>query len=229
MIILRLFVLFFWFSGGMFAMAVLALFPRNRYELMPFYARRVCPTALRILGIDYEIRNVERLSAHQPCIYAFNHQHIWDIFLLGCVMRYRTIVIGKKGLRKIPIFGWVFPRAGNLYIDRGDPEKALATMREAHRLIVELGLSVIVSPEGTRSGKRGLLPFKKGPFHLAMGTKLPMLPIAISTIHKSPRRIVAEALEPMFPVTLESSGELHARMKAAIERLDAELAGAQKP
>ena len=41
------------------------------------------------------------------------------------------------------------------------------------------GVSFVIMPEGTRSRDGRLLPFKKGPFHLAIDTGLPILPAAI--------------------------------------------------
>lgn len=37
-----------------------------------------------------------------------------------------------------------------------------------------------IFPEGTRSKKEELLPFKKGAFHIAMMNKLPIVPVIIS-------------------------------------------------
>jgi len=37
-----------------------------------------------------------------------------------------------------------------------------------------------IFPEGTRSKKSELLPFKKGAFHIAMQNKLPIVPVVIS-------------------------------------------------
>ena len=47
------------------------------------------------------------------------------------------------------------------------------------------GTKLIVFPEGTRNGSKGLklLPFKKGAFHVALDAKLPILPVVISQYH----------------------------------------------
>lgn len=37
-----------------------------------------------------------------------------------------------------------------------------------------------IFPEGTRSKKGHILPFKKGAFHIAMTNKLPIVPVVIS-------------------------------------------------
>ena len=41
------------------------------------------------------------------------------------------------------------------------------------------GTSLAVAPEGTRSGTGALLPFNKGPFHMAIHGQVPMVPVVI--------------------------------------------------
>ena len=41
------------------------------------------------------------------------------------------------------------------------------------------GLSVVIAPEGTRSQYGTLLPFKKGPFHLAIKHQVPIVPVVL--------------------------------------------------
>jgi 1-acyl-sn-glycerol-3-phosphate acyltransferase len=38
---------------------------------------------------------------------------------------------------------------------------------------------MVIFPEGTRSTDGRLLPFKKGPFHLAMDSGVPVIPVTI--------------------------------------------------
>ncbi len=38
---------------------------------------------------------------------------------------------------------------------------------------------MVIYPEGTRSPDGRLLPFKKGPFHLAMEAGVPVVPVTI--------------------------------------------------
>ena len=43
--------------------------------------------------------------------------------------------------------------------------------------------AVYMYPEGTRSHKEDLLPFKKGAFHLALAGEYPIVPIVFCTYH----------------------------------------------
>ncbi|HWZ44177.1 MAG TPA: lysophospholipid acyltransferase family protein, partial [Candidatus Saccharimonadales bacterium] len=50
------------------------------------------------------------------------------------------------------------------------------------------GINVTVYPEGTRSPDGRLLPFKKGPFHLAAETGFPIVPITmLGTLEMMPK------------------------------------------
>ena len=45
--------------------------------------------------------------------------------------------------------------------------------------VLRKGLHMVIYPEGTRTGDGRLLPFKKGPFHLAMDSGVPVVPVTM--------------------------------------------------
>jgi 1-acyl-sn-glycerol-3-phosphate acyltransferase len=54
--------------------------------------------------------------------------------------------------------------------------------------LVRDGVSIYLAPEGTRSRDGSIGKLKKGGFHLALGTRAPIVPVAISgTINILPR------------------------------------------
>ena len=70
-------------------------------------------------------------------------------------------------------------RLGDLVsVDRSDREAAVESMHRAEE-VMNRGLNMTLFPEGTRSRDGRLLPFKKGPFYLAMDSGIPIVPVTI--------------------------------------------------
>jgi lysophosphatidate acyltransferase len=69
--------------------------------------------------------------------------------------------------------------AGALFVDRGNSASAIRTLQEAGQTMKRRKVSLWIYPEGTRSSSEVLtmLPFKKGGFHLAVQSQLPITPI----------------------------------------------------
>ena len=84
----------------------------------------------------------------------------------------------KQELRKIPGLGIGCEKVGHIFIDRSNHEKALESINNAKRTIVN-GTSVLFFPEGTRSKTGRLGEFKKGAFIFAIDIGVPILPITV--------------------------------------------------
>jgi 1-acyl-sn-glycerol-3-phosphate acyltransferase len=65
-------------------------------------------------------------------------------------------------------------------VERGSRRDAAQASVAAAVDAVRSGLHILVYPEGTRSLDGRLSAFKKGPFFLALETKAPIVPIAVS-------------------------------------------------
>jgi putative phosphoserine phosphatase/1-acylglycerol-3-phosphate O-acyltransferase len=68
--------------------------------------------------------------------------------------------------------------AGTVFVDRGDRAQAILAMQPAIEA-TRRGFSILVAPEGTRSGSKKLGRFKKGAFHMAMAAGVPIVPIVL--------------------------------------------------
>ena len=64
-------------------------------------------------------------------------------------------------------------------VDRDGSVESAKQSVETARQVLESGLHVMTFVEGTRSRDGRLLPFKKGPFYLAMETGAPVVPVSI--------------------------------------------------
>lgn len=111
-------------------------------------------------------------------IYASNHSSILDILALFLALRDTPFVFAAKTeLFKIPFIGWHMRIAGFIEVDRQHHDRALQSYARAARQVRE-GAVVTLYPEGTRSVEGTILPFKKGPFMLAIEAQVPIVPVA---------------------------------------------------
>jgi 1-acyl-sn-glycerol-3-phosphate acyltransferase len=134
---------------------------------------------LSAVGARVTYRGLENCNAHQPCIYIANHQSNVDIWALIRALPPPTRFVAKESIFRIPVLGWAMAAAGFVPIDRSNRSRAVRSLKVAAEK-VRSGRSVVLFPEGTRSTTGSLLPFKKGPFHLALQAGVPVVPIAIS-------------------------------------------------
>ena len=203
------------------------------------YASTLSRGFTKYLRLKHEIHHEERLTAAQPCVYVVNHRSNLDLITLSRVFPPDTIVIGKKQVLKVPLFGKIFEQGGNISIDRTNSDDARAGFAEAERAIVDKRRSIWVFPEGTRNHGKALLPFKKGAFHLARNAGVPVVPIVCSVPNRwvegkklflaKETKVVIEVLEPIDSTAFESvealASHAHTMMKEALERLQSFSSG----
>jgi len=148
---------------------------------------------LRAAGVDVVLEGVEHLEATRPCVLVANHSSWFDVFALVGHLPVEYRFVAKKELESIPIFGRSWQACGHISIDRSDRSKAIQSLERVKEVMREARPAVIMFPEGTRSQTGELLPFKKGPFVLALQTGVPVVPAAIvgarDIMHKGDWRI----------------------------------------
>lgn len=107
-----------------------------------------------------------------------NHQSLLDI-----VVFYSTKLhfkwVAKKELAKVPVVGWNLYLNKYMLIDRtsfaGSKKMLVDGMKN-----LEMGNSLAIFPEGTRSSDGRVGRFKDGAFTLAKNAKVPILPVVVN-------------------------------------------------
>ena len=135
-------------------------------------------TGLSIAGVRIETEGLDQIDRDSTYIFMCNHVSNLDPPILIPKLPRRTSVLVKKELFKVPILGRAMLMADLVPVDRSNREAAVNSMREAEQVMAR-GLNMTVFPEGTRSPDGRLLPFKKGPFYLAMDSGVPIVPVTI--------------------------------------------------
>jgi len=128
--------------------------------------------------MSVDLQGTEHIDSNKSYVIVSNHQSLYDIFVLYGWLPVDFKWVMKHELRKLPALGSSCEKLGHIFIDRSNRTRAIATLNEAKQRIVN-GTSVIFFPEGTRSLGKGLRPFKKGAFHMAIELGLPILPLSI--------------------------------------------------
>jgi 1-acyl-sn-glycerol-3-phosphate acyltransferase len=135
----------------------------------PRWVRFVARGVLVIAGIRAEMKDAFHLSARRPCVIVGNHQSAFDFATFGAYIPNRCTGIGKRELAFLPLIGWYFALSGGFLIHRKNRTRAVGLLSDVAEHLREKELAVGIMPEGTRNlSGRGLLPFKKGAFHLAV-------------------------------------------------------------
>ena len=170
------------FPACLFVLPVFVFRPFHRDNSWLF-GQVVSGLTLRILGVKYHLDGGEIIYEEGPKILISNHQSTLDLFLLSHLCPKKTLVIGKKQLKWIPFFGWLFWLGGNFLIDRSNKQRALKCMQNVKDTLVAENLSVYILPEGTRSHGKGLGEFKKGAFHIGITSGVPIFPVILPHFH----------------------------------------------
>jgi 1-acyl-sn-glycerol-3-phosphate acyltransferase len=130
--------------------------------------------------VSIEATGLEHIEPGRSYIVMSNHQSHYDIPVLFQALKIPIRMVAKTELFRIPIMGPGMRASGFVELDRGNRRQAIASLGLARERLLEDHTSLWIAPEGTRSKDGQLLEFKRGGFHLAMASELPILPVTIS-------------------------------------------------
>src|SRR5690348_13712345 len=176
---------------------------------------------LSIAGVRIEVEGLKQIDRDATYIFMCNHVSNLDPPILIPKLPRRTSVLVKKELFQVPILGRAMLLGDLVPVDRRNRDAAVNSMKDAVQVMAR-GLNMTVFPEGTHSPDGRLLPFKKGPFYLAMDSGVPIVPITIlgsellmpkgsSTIH--PGLVTLKFHQPISPVQFPEKEDLIAAVR----------------
>ena len=120
-----------------------------------------------------------KFDPKQLYIFTPNHSSYLDIPMMLHTIPGFLNFVGKSSLGKVPLWGKVYSK---LYIPV-DRKSAVSSAKSYIRSVktLEEGRNLVIFPEGTIPPTAGdqLLPFKDGPFKLAIEKQLPVVPVTM--------------------------------------------------
>jgi 1-acyl-sn-glycerol-3-phosphate acyltransferase len=139
---------------------------------------------IRMWGVPVSVEWRGPRPGAQPVVYVPNHSSYIDIPLLFKAIPGHLNIMGKSALAKTPLWGPIFGRA-YITVDRGNAVARGRSLVQARHSLAA-GRSLIIFPEGAIAPRPGeeLLPFKDGPFQLAITAGVPLVPVTMSYNHR---------------------------------------------
>src|SRR6266436_6323038 len=137
---------------------------------------------VRLAGVRVRTVGLDKLDPARTYIFMSNHVSNLDPPITIPLIPRRTSVMVKKELFTYPILGRAMRMGSLVPVDRGNRDAGIESVRISKQ-VVQQGLNMTIYVEGHRSVDGKLLPFKKGPFYLAMECGVPLGPITIKGNH----------------------------------------------
>jgi 1-acyl-sn-glycerol-3-phosphate acyltransferase len=196
-------------------------------NVLPLYkaSLAIVRIAYWLVGIRVIATGHENVPPNTACIFMANHVSNLDPPALLPRIPGRTSAFIKRELMKIPVFGWGLRLGEFIPVSRDGSAAGAQESVAAARRVLEKGIHITTFVEGTRSPDGRLLPFKKGPFYLAMQTGAPCIPISIygteTLMAKGSQRVFPGTAHivfhsPIYPANFATREELLEAVRAAI-------------
>ena len=156
---------------------LLAVFvdPRKNDWPQRFFFRNI----VRLAGAKFEVRRSGGFDPTRTSIFICNHVNLFDPFVI-----YSAIPQFLRGFEleshfKVPIYGWMMGRFGNIAVPDGRSREGLEIMMQRAKAALDSGISLIAFAEGSRTRDGHVQPFKKGIFGLAQKFGIPIVPVSM--------------------------------------------------
>jgi 1-acyl-sn-glycerol-3-phosphate acyltransferase len=190
------------------------------------WAMAIMKIGLWAARIDVRAEWRGQVDPNKTYLFFSNHLSNLDPPVLLPLLPGRTAVFIKRPLLKIPVLGYGMKLADFIAVDRDGSAESARQSVELAEAVVKSGVHVTTFVEGTRSSDGRLLPFKKGPFYLAMDSGAPIIPVTIRgtdrLMRKGSIKIRSGAAQVIFHTVIEPKSyatreELMVAVRRAIE------------
>jgi 1-acyl-sn-glycerol-3-phosphate acyltransferase len=149
--------------------------PRKHDWLQRSFCRRI----VLFSGAKVESRRDPGFDSNCTCFFMVNHVNLFDPFFLYCVIPQFVRGWELESHFKIPAYGWLMKRFGNVPVPDVRRPSDLKRMWRLTRDAIDGGTSLIIFPEARRTRDGHLGEFQDGGFRVAQQLGIPIVPVSL--------------------------------------------------
>jgi len=174
---------FLWILSGLhfFVAAPVLVFlgifldPRKHDWLQRTFCRRI----VFLSGARVQVIRSPGFDPQRTCFFMANHVNLFDPFMLYCAIPQYVRGWELESHFKIPAYGWLMKRFGNVPVPDVRRSSDLKRMWRLTQDAVDGGTSLIIFPEAKRSRDGHLDGFEDGGFRVAQQLGIPIVPVSL--------------------------------------------------
>ena len=118
-------------------------------------------------------------DGERTAIFMVNHVNLLDPFMLYCAIPQLVRGWELESHFKIPIYGWLMKRFGNVPVPNVRSPKDLKRLWRLTQEAIHSGVSLIIFPEARRTRTGHVNEFEDGGFRLAQQLQVPIVPVSL--------------------------------------------------
>src|SRR5271155_5373538 len=134
---------------------------------------------LRLAGARFEVRRAPGFEPTRTSIFICNHVNLFDPFVIYSAVPQFLRGFELESHFKIPVYGWMMGRFGNIAVPDVPSREGLERMRNRAIAAFDSGISLVAFAEGSRTRDGHVQEFKKGIFGLAQKSGIPIVPVSL--------------------------------------------------
>jgi 1-acyl-sn-glycerol-3-phosphate acyltransferase len=141
--------------------------------------RGLCRRIAFFSGAKVVAQKAPGFDEKRTCILMVNHVNVLDPFILYCAVPQLVRGWELESHFKIPIYGWLMKRFGNVPVPNVRSPKDLKRLWRMTQEAINSGVSLIIFPEAKRTRDGHLNEFEDGGFRLAQQLGVPIVPVSL--------------------------------------------------
>lgn len=141
--------------------------------------RGLCKRVAFLSGAKVEVCRSPGFDPSRTSFFFANHVNLFDPFMLYCAIPQFVRGWELESHFKIPAYGWLMKRFGNIPVPDMRRPSDLKRMWRLTREAIDSGTSLVIFPEAKRTRDGHLLEFQDGGFRVAQQLGVPIVPVSL--------------------------------------------------